>query len=152
MKILDMSCGNRSIWFNKTHPMATYIDIRYNVKPDMVIDSRDMREFSDGIFDLIVFDPPHVNFGENSNMSKTYGHHTTEQIRQIIKLSAKESHRVAKPNAFMAFKWNDHDQKLPTILKLMENYWEPLFGQHMKNRGGSDAKSQSFWCLLRRLN
>lgn len=152
MKILDMSAGNRAIWFNKTHPLAIYIDIRESVKPDFVMDSRNMKMFCADTFDLIVFDPPHVNFGKNANMSQRYGHHTTKEIRDIVEKSAKEAHRVAKKNALMAFKWNDHDQKLDKILSLMKYHWEPLFGQHLKNRGGSDAKSQSFWVMLRRLD
>ena len=27
-KILDVTCGNRSIWFNKNHPAAIYADKR----------------------------------------------------------------------------------------------------------------------------
>ena len=27
-KILDVTCGSRTIWFNKTHPAAIYCDIR----------------------------------------------------------------------------------------------------------------------------
>lgn len=146
MKILDMSAGNRAIWFNKTHPCATYIDIRPEVKPDFVVDST-KTGLADESFDLVVFDPPHVNFGKNARMSKNYGHHTTEQIRQIIKGSGKEAHRVSKPNALMAFKWNNHDQKLPTVLKMMSEYWEPLFG-HMTKDG---PRSQTYWTMLRRL-
>lgn len=150
MKILDMSAGNRAIWFNKKHPLATYIDIRESVEPDFVMDSTYMKMFSPLTFDLIVFDPPHVNTGKNSDMSKRYGHHTTAQIKEIIIGSGKESHRVSRPNALMAFKWNDHDLKLDSVLELMSDYWEPLFGQHLKNRGGSGAKSQSFWVMLKR--
>lgn len=27
-KILDVTCGSRTIWFNKTHPAAVYCDSR----------------------------------------------------------------------------------------------------------------------------
>lgn len=27
-KILDVTCGSRTIWFNKHHPAAVYCDIR----------------------------------------------------------------------------------------------------------------------------
>lgn len=27
-KILDVTCGSRTIWFNKEHPAAVYCDIR----------------------------------------------------------------------------------------------------------------------------
>jgi hypothetical protein len=142
-----MSAGNRAIWFNKKHPLCYYIDIRPEVNPDEVVDSTDLSSFPNDWYDLIVFDPPHVNFGKNGKMSKNYGHHTTEQIRQIIKGSAKEAHRVSKKNALMAFKWNNHDQKLERILSLMPQ-WEPLFG-HLAKDG---PRSQTFWVMLRRLN
>jgi hypothetical protein len=67
-------------------------------------------------------------------MSKTYGHHTTEQIRDIVKRSAAEAWRVSTPDALMAFKWNDHDQKLERVLALMADWWEPLFGQLVVTR------------------
>lgn len=140
-----MSAGNRAIWFNKDHPLAVFIDIRPEVEPTFVMDSTNMKLASNH-FDLVVFDPPHVNFGKNGKMSKNYGHHTTDQIRNIIKGSGKEAHRVTKSNALMAFKWNNHDQKLPTVLKLMSDYWEPLFG-HMTKNG---PRSQTYWCMLKR--
>ena len=148
MKILDMSCGNRAIWFDKHHPFVSYIDIRESVKPDRVMDSTDMREFGDGIFDLIVFDPPHMNCGRNSGLSRSYGHHTTAQILNIIEGSGKEAHRVSKFNALMALKWNDHDIKLKKVFELLPQ-WEPLFGHLTKN--GPTAKSQTYWCMMRRL-
>ena len=150
MKILDMSAGNRAIWFNKKNPLAIYIDKREIVKPDFVMDSTDMKMFCAHTFDLIVFDPPHLNTGKNSHMSKRYGHFTTKEILSTIEGSGREAHRVSKPNAFMAFKWNDHDIMLDRALKLFDEYWEPLFGQHLKNRGGSAATSQSFWVMLLR--
>jgi len=27
-KILDVTCGSRTIWFNKNHPAAIYCDVR----------------------------------------------------------------------------------------------------------------------------
>lgn len=150
VKILDMTSGNRAIWFNKKHPLATYIDIRESVEPDFVMDSTNMSMFSAHTFNLIVFDPPHLNTGKNSNMAKQYGHFTTKEILATIEGCGREAHRVSKPNALMAFKWNDHDIKLDRALKLMADCWHPLFGQHLKNRVGSDSKSQSFWVMLLR--
>lgn len=39
MKIIDLSAGNRAIWFDKNYRDATYLDIREEVKPDIVGDS-----------------------------------------------------------------------------------------------------------------
>ena len=149
MKILDLSAGNRAIWFNKQHPMATYIDIRPEVNPTLVADSRALPEDIGDGYDLVVFDPPHVNFGRNANMSKTYGWHTTAEIRDIISRTASEAHRVTKKNALMAFKWNNHDQKLENVIALMSDWWEPLFGQKVATR--TKHSSSTTWVLLRRI-
>lgn len=148
MKILDVSAGNRAMWFDKQHPDCTYIDLRMIVRPDCTADSRYL-PFKNAVFDLAVFDPPHVNFGKNAEMSKTYGWHTTEEIRDIIRRTGIELSRVLRPQAIMNLKWNDHDQKLDTVLKLLST-WEPLFGQRT---GGSTSKhpSSTYWIVCRNL-
>lgn len=148
MRILDMSAGRRGIWFNKNHPDATYLDCRPEVNPDMVADTRKLPEVIGKGFGLVVFDPPHINFGKNGKMSKNYGHHTTAQIRDIIALSAFEAHRVSAKDAFMAFKWNTHDQPLQKVLALMAEWWEPLFGHKVSVR--TMRASTTYWVMLRR--
>lgn len=151
MKILDLSAGNRAIWFNKKNPLVTFLDKRASVKPCFVCDTTKIPKEVGENFDLVVFDPPHENVGANSHMAKIYGHSTRKEIVETIKGSGKEAHRLTKQNALMAFKWNDHAYKLDKVLELLLPYWEPLFGHHLKNRGGADAKTQSFWVMLRRL-
>ena len=83
-KILDVTCGGKSIWFNKNHPNAIYADKRTEhitniwksgehtcfVHPDVMCDFTDL-PFDDNQFALVVFDPPHlINVGENSWMCK----------------------------------------------------------------------------------
>ena len=150
MKILDMSAGNRAMWFDKTNPLVTFLDRRAEVSPTIVCDTSSMPPEVGGDYDLIVFDPPHANFGANGHMAKRYGHSTHEQIRATIRGSAAEAHRVSAPGALMALKWNDHSFKLDVVLEMMSSYWEPLFGSHMRNRGGPQAGSQSYWVMLRR--
>ena len=78
-KILDVTCGSRTIWFNKEHPAAVYCDIREEeltgiwksgdgrsertciVKPDIQCDFTDL-PFEDESFPLVVFDPPHLRY------------------------------------------------------------------------------------------
>jgi hypothetical protein len=147
VKILDLSAGNRAVWFNKEYPDTTYVDIRPEVNPTMVADTRELPQEMNG-FNLIVFDPPHVNFSKNAEMSKTYGHHTTEEIRILISKTAREAHRVSVQDALMAFKWNDHDQKLDRVLALMAEWWEPLFGHKTAIR--TAHPSATYWVMLRR--
>lgn len=145
MKILDLSAGNRAIWFNKNHPMALYLDKRESVKPDILCDTRYLDpEVVGRDFDLICWDPPHMNCGPNSNMSKVYGYHTTKEILETIELTSRSVIACCKPSALMALKWNTHDIKLQRVFDLMPD-WEPLFGHLTKDGPGS----QTYWIMLR---
>lgn len=103
-KILDMTCGSRSIWFNKNHPAAVYCDKReeafelafgraktnvrkMEVKPDVVCDFTDL-PFEDNTFSLVVFDPP------PPYSRKRYGM-ACQEVRQARReLAANASRRV----------------------------------------------------------
>lgn len=146
MRILDLTAGNRAIWFNKNHPLAMYLDKRADVNPTIVTDTTSLPDSVGSGYDLVVYDPPHMNCGPNSNMSKVYGYHTTEEILRDISGSGKEAHRVTKTNALMALKWNTHDIKLKRVFDLLPN-WEPLFG-HLTKDG---PRSQTYWVMLRRI-
>jgi hypothetical protein len=142
-----MSAGTRAAWFDKHRPDVMHIDIREKVRPDVVANSK-LLPFRDGTFDLIVFDPPHVNGGAKSNISRDYGHHTTAGIRELISLSAREAHRVGMVGCRMAFKWNDHDQRLEAVLDLVDEFWQPLFGSRVSER--SLRASRTCWVMLDR--
>ena len=80
-RILDVTCGNRAIWFQKNEPHTIYCDKRkeehrkrfgktmkldgtqseryLNINPDVQCDFTDL-PFADESFSLVVFDPPHV--------------------------------------------------------------------------------------------
>lgn len=142
------------MWFNKNHADATYVDIRPEVEPTIVADSRNLPdEIGDG-YSLVVFDPPHDNFGANSRMAECYGHHTWDEIRDIIRRTAAEAHRVTRPDALMAFKWNTHTHKLGTILNLIVDYWEPLVANltssHRRHLQRASRDTETYWVLLRR--
>lgn len=146
MKILDLSAGNRAIWFNKNHPLAIYLDKRKKVKPTIVCDTTKIPKSAGSGFNLICWDPPHMNCGPKSNMSKVYGYHTTQTILDTIVKTGREAHRVSARNALMALKWNNHDIRLERIFDLLPQ-WEPLFG-HLTKDG---PRSQTYWVMLRRL-
>lgn len=147
LKILDLSAGNRAIWFNKNHALATYLDKRAEVNPTVVCDTTEPWPEAVGQdFNLICWDPPHLNCGANSNMSRVYGHHTTAEILRLVELTGFQAWERSAPNALMALKWNNHDIKLPRVFKLLPN-WEPLFG-HLTKDG---PRSQTYWTMLRRL-
>lgn len=50
-KILDVTCGSRTIWFNKEHPAAVYCDIREEELTGMKM--RTMYCFTDTLRDCV---------------------------------------------------------------------------------------------------
>lgn len=147
MKILDLSAGNRAIWYDKLNPLVTFLDKRAEVNPDFVCDTREIPPEVGIDYDLIVFDPPHMNCGRLSNMSKVYGYHTTKEIFATIEGTAKEAYRVSKPDALLVLKWNDHDIRLQRVMDLMPQ-WIPLFGHLTKD--GPKPASKTYWVLMRK--
>jgi tRNA G10 N-methylase Trm11 len=145
--ILDLTAGNRAVWFNKYRSDCIFVDKRISVRPSVVADSTNL-PFADGTFDLVVFDPPHVNAGKNSNTSASYGWYTTSQIRELISLTAREAYRVTSHGAIMAFKWNDHDQPIGPVISLMERFWDILCGHKVAEK--MKRPSHTFWALLKR--
>jgi SAM-dependent methyltransferase len=148
MKILDMTAGGRNIWFDKAYRDAVYVDRRAEVKPDIVADSTMLPVETGEDFDLVVFDPPHVNFSANSNWGRLYGSHTLADIRLFIAGAAREAHRVCRVDALMAFKWCNHDMRHERALEILAPFWEPLFGHQVSIRSKHASTTQ--WVMLRR--
>lgn len=148
MKVLDLTAGNRAIWFDKNNPIAVFVDWRSEVCPTIIADSRKLPAEVGTGYDLVVFDPPHKTNGANFGMARSYGVHTMEQIRALLKDGAREAHRVSRPDALMAFKWNDHHNKLQTALSHMTEWWEPLFGHGVCEQQTRGSKTS--WVMLRR--
>ncbi len=148
MRILDLTAGNRAVWFNRDDPRATFVDIRPEVGPSFVADSRALPpDVGDG-YGLVVFDPPHKNNGPLFGMSRSYGRFTHAEILSLIQGAAKEAWRVTVPDALMVFKWNDHGRTLGSVLELLLPYWEPLVGHGVSPQ---QRASQTSWVLLLRL-
>lgn len=141
--ILDPCCGGRMFWFDKNNPDVLFGDIReeshilcdgrnFEVSPDIILDFREL-PFEDNSFNLIVFDPPHLeNLGKSSWMAKKYGvlnYHWRDDIRQGF----NECFRVLKKNAILIFKWSESKIKLKDVLELSPV--PPLFG-HTTSKNG----------------
>ena len=156
-KILDATCGSRTIWFNKNHPNAVYADKREEeliiqksnngterklvVEPDVVCDFTNL-PFDDNQFALVIFDPPHlIQIGENSWMCKKYGK-LDENWPKMLHDGFRECMRVLKPDGVLIFKWSE--SQIPAG-KVWEAIGEkPLFGHH------SGKNSHTFWgCFMK---
>jgi ubiquinone/menaquinone biosynthesis C-methylase UbiE len=151
-KVLDVCCSTRAFWFDKNDNRVLYHDKRNEtyqikpdkshpkrtlvVKPDVVGDFTNM-VFDDNSFQIVVFDPPFIKFGENSVMAKTYGSLKGIDWQTMIKGGFSECFRVLKPNGTLIFKWDEYEIPIKEILKLTDQ--KPLFG-HI-----SGKRAQTHW-------
>lgn len=158
-KILDVTCGSRTIWFNKNHPNAIYCDKRDEaltriwkstnglsertcyVHPDVQCDFTCL-PFDDNSFSLVVFDPPHlIRAGDNSWMVKKYGK-LSQGWEQTIREGFMECMRVLKPDGVLIFKWSETQIPADRLWRAIGR--KPLFGHH------SGKKSKTFWgCFMK---
>ncbi len=157
--ILDVTCGGRSIWFNKNHPSAVYCDKRVEhdmkiwessdglsertitVDPDVIADFTDL-PFSDESFNLVVFDPPHlVRGGETGWIIKKYGR-LDENWPRMLHDGFAECMRVLRPYGVLVFKWSEIQIPAEKVWKVLGQ--KPLFGHH------SGKNSKTFWgCFMK---
>lgn len=156
-KILDVTCGARSMWFNKHHPAAVYCDKRreqyhhlwkssenctLDINPDVVCDFTDL-PFPDNSFPLVVFDPPHLTGAkETAWLVKKYGK-LDENWPQMIHDGFQECMRVLKPDGVLIFKWSEYDIPAAEVWKAIGQ--KPLFGHH------SGKQSRTFWACFMKL-
>ena len=116
-KILDVTCGARSIWFNKHHPSAIYCDRRREehhiktpnggtkniiVEPDVQCDFTHL-PFDDNAFQLVVWDPPHLLRVGNGLLGTLYGKLGADWPKMLHD-GFRECMRVLRPDGVLIFK------------------------------------------------
>lgn len=158
-KILDVTCGSRTIWFNKNHPVAVYCDKRKTkecgiwrsagrdsqrtcvVEPDIQCDFTNL-PFEDNSFSLVVFDPPHLTRAkETSWLVKKYGL-LDDNWPKMLHDGFCECMRVLKLDGVLIFKWSEHDIPAQRVWDAIGQ--KPLFGHH------SGKNMKTFWgCFMK---
>lgn len=142
--ILDMTCGGRSIWFDKAEKHTIFLDQReveyekafgkdgstrhIRVHPDVIGDFTNL-PFENESFELVVFDPPHIINKEGTEfwMTKAYGcYPTKEDAQESVAKGIAEAMRVLKPYGVLVFKWSELSISTREILN--KTNAKPLFG------------------------
>lgn len=158
-KILDVTCGGRSIWFNKNHPLAVYTDKRegqwerqfgkqypgirkVKVDPDVIADFRDL-PFPDESFHLVVFDPPHAEDLSDKSWTKTMYGSLGSDWREMLRRGVDECMRVLVPYGTLIFKWAEVEFTTREVIDAIGR--EPLFGHH------SGKKSTTHWLAFMKI-
>ena len=155
--ILDACCGGKMFYFDKNDDRVLFQDIRdiettlcdgrhFEVHPDVQADFTDM-PYPDGIFSMVVFDPPHLKYSGSTKDLKgwqmiKYGH-LERGWRDILTKGFVECFRVLKTGGFLIFKWNETDIKVAEVLKLTPE--RPIFG-HI-----SGKRANTHWiCFMKK--
>jgi hypothetical protein len=152
--ILDACCGGRMFWFDKHQPNTIFIDNNprgpgidkerpnFEVKPDIVMDFRELK-YPDKSFKLVIWDPPHLkSLTETSVMRKKYGCLNTETWRYDLSKGFSECWRVLDDYGILIFKWNKEEISQEKVLALFKK--KPLFGHT------TGSKSKTMWfCFMR---
>jgi len=157
-RVLDPCCGSRMMWFDKENPDVLFGDIRresivvtdrshgkedgtrtLEIAPDTLIDFRCL-PYSDGSFNLVAFDPPHLErAGPKSWLAAKYGK-LSENWKDDLSKGFAECFRVLAENGVLVFKWNETQIKTRDVLALTSV--RPLFG-HTSGR-----HSKTHWIVF----
>jgi hypothetical protein len=134
-------------YFNKQDQRVLFGDIRdedhilcdgraLSIKPDVIVDFRKMN-FPDGVFKLVVFDPPHLRkAGPQSWLRAKYGI-LSDDWKSDLRQGFSECFRVLATDGVLIFKWNEIQIKVSEILSLTDEI--PLFGHK------SGKRSDTHW-------
>lgn len=145
MTVLDVCCGSRMFYCDKTDPRVTFGDIRsethtlcddrlLTIEPDVLLDFRDL-PYSDDSFHTVVFDPPHlIRAGKKSWLALKYGK-LEQDWREDIRKGFAECFRVLKPNGHLIFKWNETQIPVREVLALTDR--KPLVLNKMPKQTGT---------------
>ena len=111
------------------------------VDPDIIADFTDI-PFEDNLFNLVVFDPPHLKqAGETAWLVKKYGK-LEDDWSKMLKDGFAECMRVLRPYGVFIFKWSEI--QIPAVKVWQAIGQKPLFGHH------SGKLSKTFWgCFMK---
>jgi len=144
---IDVCCGSKMFWFNKSHTDVIFADIRQLedtlcdgrklvIAPDVICDFKSL-PYPNNTFKLAVFDPPHlIKIGDNAWMSKKYGKLPIDWEYELER-GVDECMRVLEPHGILIFKWNEQQIKIKDVLKAIK--YKPLFG---------DRRSKTMWMVF----
>ncbi len=133
--VLDVCCGSRMFWFDKSDPRALYVDNRKEhhsidigtpgtrgrkpivVRPDYLASFTHL-PFKDSSFDLVVFDPPHIQREKAKGIfTRKYGFLSGDWQQQIHR-GFTECFRVLRSTGTLIFKWSEAEYPLSKVLEL----------------------------------
>lgn len=141
MVMLDSTAGNRLMWANKNPPHVVFMDKepRLKISPDIIADFR-WCPFRGGVFDCVLFDPPHyinappwhldpTSYNPVKGVTPFYGNFTSKgEMLSHIHKAQKEFQRLTNR---LCFKWSEVRISLWKIIPFFRD-WEILQTKNFK--------------------
>lgn len=142
-EILDPCCGSKMFYFDKDNSLVDFRDNRIGktvlcdgrvleVNPDVIGLVEDIKA-ADESYNLVIFDPPHLDVGQGWQVQK-YGK-LPRNWKEWMKQAFKECWRVLKPGGTLIFKWYEYRISLKDILSCISH--KPILG----NRRPKNSKT-----------
>ena len=156
-QVIDVCCGGRMWWFNKSRPGVLFMDCReekkgfienqgcqnYEVKPDIVASFTDM-PFENESFFKVVCDPPHKIKRDSGLITKKYGF-LSDNWEIDLKLMFEECWRILKPGGTFILKWADVDLAPRKILNCFPDWKNRLDVSTHTKKGVNNTYFFSFY-------
>ena len=86
-----------------TEKMRQIATIPIVILPDVLADMKKL-PFRENLFDIVIFDPPHLDSGLESFLAKKWGSWTRSETIQTLRIVNEEFFRVLKPHGNLILK------------------------------------------------
>jgi ubiquinone/menaquinone biosynthesis C-methylase UbiE len=170
--ILDVTVGGRKIYHGRDKLLGSElvgVDIRkghferndphcwskqiVDVEPQVLADMKTL-PFRDGVFDLIIFDPPHTDAGLGGWLGMWYGSWTQTQMIRTVRVANDEFARVLKPTGFLLLKIMPRQTPAYETLLKNFNFFLPIYTIRTRGSFNDTKKAEGaawFLCRLKQI-
>jgi len=162
MPVLDATAGNRHIWkgdmptleLRDEHIIFADIELELKVPPDIFCDNTRL-PFRNKVFDEIIYDPPHHQFGSSDlfgdpkeRKGSFWGNFKSKKhLKQLLKGGSRELHRVLKLEGDLHVKWCESPVTWTTVSKYFRKLWQLKKYTVRNTRSGHNPK-RVYWIHL----
>ena len=142
-------------WKHKYPPLTVFMDKRSRdlVIPPDVIGAWEACPFREGVFNTVLFDPPHNvrsgGYDPRFAMHRKYGTWASKTEAVIAIAKAQEEFASLAPR--LCFKWcNTRDGPTLWVLLPLFEFWKEIYRRMEKTKGQGNVRGRTFWVTFKR--
>ena len=153
-QIIDVCCGGKMWWFNKSRPGVLMMDNRkveagtvkgenWSVEPDLIADFTKIPLENESFY-KVVCDPPHKIRNDSGIITQKYGF-LGENWKEKLTLMFEECWRILKPGGTFILKWADTSIPPRKVLEGFDKWEERLDVSTHTKKGVNNTYFFSFF-------